>query len=395
MTNALPTVFAAPVERAAARRRGRVLIIGPTPPPVHGNAVFTEMILRSAEVRSRYDLLHLDTSDRRSLANLGRLDAGNVALALKHAAQLAVLIVRERPDIVYLGVSQNRLAYLRDAVLIGIARAFKCRVATHLHGGRFQEFYAESGRATRALIRKTTSWLSAAAVLSESLRGMYAGLLPNERVLVAGVGVSDPTAQKTARPVKGDRDVIVIGYIGMLYGPKGVLELLDAAAIVLQRTLRVRFEFAGDFYSEEDRTAILARVAQHKLQDSVEFVGRVTGEAKRGFFARMDVLVFPGYQVEGMPLVILEAMAARLPVIATPVGAVPDILSDGETGIVVPPRDVPALVNAIEKLVMGKDLRERMGRRARERYLEKYTEQQSMQQLVTLFDIVSRAPVTA
>jgi glycosyltransferase involved in cell wall biosynthesis len=352
--------------------------------------MFIEMILRSSELRSRYDVLHLDTSDRRSLANLGRLDPTNVALALMHALQLAVLIARERPDVVYIGISQNRLAYLRDAVLIVIARAFGCRVASHLHGSGFQEFYAQSGRSMRALIRKTTSWLSAAAVLSESLRGMYAGLLPNDKVFVAGVGAPDPAEGQFVQRARRNVAMMTVGYLGVLYRPKGVLELLDAAALLVQRAVPVRFEFAGDWFSAEDRTAIRERMAQHGLQDHVQFVGHVTGETKRSFFERIDLLAFPGYQTEGLPLVILEAMAAQLPVVATSVGAIPDILADGETGIIVPPRDVAALAAAIEKLVVDRSSREQMGRKGRERYLAGYTERHSMQQLVRVFDRVSR-----
>src|SRR5512146_2501468 len=128
----------------SARARPAVVVIGPTPPPFHGMAVYTRMLVSSSRLAQSYRVLHLDTSDRRSLDNMGRLDARNVALALRHAAALRALLRRERPQVVYIELSQNALAFLRDAVLVQVARLHGCAVAAHLHGSDFQAFYRRS-----------------------------------------------------------------------------------------------------------------------------------------------------------------------------------------------------------------------------------------------------------
>ena len=133
-------------------------------------AVFTRMLVSSPALARSYRVLHLDTSDRRSLDNMGRLDARNVALALRHAQALDALLRRERPQVVYIELSQNTLAFLRDAVLVLVARLHGCAVAAHLHGSDFQAFYRRPSLPVRGLVRRTTTSLAAAAVQN---RAMY------------------------------------------------------------------------------------------------------------------------------------------------------------------------------------------------------------------------------
>ncbi|HEX7050684.1 MAG TPA: glycosyltransferase [Longimicrobiales bacterium] len=369
-------------------KKRSVLIIGPTPPPVQGMAVFTEMLLRSPALRAAYTVLHLDTADRRSLENMGRFDLTNVRLALVHAGRLAALVVRHRPDVVYIEVSQNAWAYLRDSVLMAIARLAGCRVVTHLHGSHFREFYTGAIAPVRWWVRRTSRWLSVAAVLGEGLRSLYAGLVPPERVLVAPAGVPDPFPEGVrARDRAGaEARAVTVTYLGALFRPKGFLDLLDAAARLRDAEPPVRFILAGGWVSDAEREEAVERVRAHGLEDVVDFPGVVAGDAKRALWLESDIFVFPGYQAEGLPLVVLEAMAAALPVIATPMGAIPDAVADGISGILVPPRDPSHLADAIGRLAREPALRERMGRAGRARFLDAYTDDRCIERLIAVLD---------
>ncbi|HEX7120545.1 MAG TPA: glycosyltransferase family 4 protein [Longimicrobiales bacterium] len=367
-------------------RRRKVLIVGPTPPPYQGMAVFTGMLLRSPVLGRAFDVLHLDTADRRGLENMGRFDARNVLLALRHAASFARLVARHRPDVVYVEVAQNEWAYLRDAVFIGIGRAFGCRVVTHLHGSHFREFYETARPPFRWLVRRTSRWLSGALVLGEGLRGIYRGLVPDDRVRVAPNGIVDPfPGGAPSRSSRGDRPVTV-AYLGALFRAKGFLDLLRAASLLRDGGARVRFAFAGEWVSEAERGEALAWIARGRLEDAVSFTGVVSGDAKLEFLREADIFVFPGYQAEGLPLVVLEAMAAGLPVVATRVGAIADAVVDGESGVIVPPRDVAALAAAIRRLAGDAALRERMGRAGRDRFSKEFTDRRCVERLVAALD---------
>ncbi|MGH7506831.1 MAG: hypothetical protein ACRELX_14335, partial [Longimicrobiales bacterium] len=133
----------------AARPRPAVLDVGPLPPPYHGGAVATRILLDSA-VAERFRLVHLDTTDRRGMDNIGRLDAGNVRLALMHALRFLRLLRTASPAIVYVPLAQNRLGFVRDALFLVPARWSNVRVVVHVHGGGFRDFNDRTDALTRA-----------------------------------------------------------------------------------------------------------------------------------------------------------------------------------------------------------------------------------------------------
>jgi glycosyltransferase involved in cell wall biosynthesis len=104
----------------------------------------------------------------------------------------------------------------------------------------------------------------------------------------------------------------------------------------------------------------------------VEFLGVIGGQEKANALAQADVLALPSY-CEAMPMAILEGMAAGLPVIATTVGAIGQVVRDGVEGFLVPPGDIEALAGKMVQMARDADLRRRMGEAARKRVAAKYS----------------------
>ena len=364
--------------------RPLLLVVGGTPPPVHGTTVFMRMLLDAPEVKERFEVLHLETADRRGLENIGRLDLTNAGLALRHVAGLIRLVARRRPDLVYLSVSQNALAYLRDGLFILIAAAAGSRVVTHLHGGGFGEFYRRANPAVRWWVRLTQRRVHRAWVLGEGLRGCYDGLVAQSRVRVAPNGVPDPRPPDgQLPPVESDRPDVL--FLGQLSAPKGVLDVLEAAKLLGRTHPPFRLVLAGAWASEEERREAERLLSAGGLADRVELSGVLTGEAKALAFARARVFVLPTwYPPEGQPLSILEAMAAGLPVIATPRAAIPDMVLDGETGLLVPERDPESLARALGGRLGDPEMARRLGAAGRRRYLERFTVERCMGRVAEL-----------
>ena len=150
-------------------------------------------------------------------------------------------------------------------------------------------------------------------------------------------------------------------YLSNLIQSKGYADVLEAAAI-LRREAKMRFElvFAGRFLpSVDDRhacspaqseQAFRARIEAEDLSDTVRYVGPVTGQAKWRLFEAADVFLLPtNYRHEGQPVSVIEAMAHGCVVVATAFRAIPDMLVDGETGVVVDyeqPRQIASAVSA-------------------------------------------------
>lgn len=172
--------------------------------------------------------------------------------------------------------------------------------------------------------------------------------------------------------VSGDRDGPFVLFVGRLNYYKGVKYLIDAA-LELDATIGI----VGD---GDQRAELESRADAHGVGDRVQFFGRVSDDELASLYQQADVFVLPSVEPsEAFAIVQLEAMARGIPVVNTnlPTG-VPWVSRDGETGLTVPPRDAPALADAIQKLLDDDELRRRFGRNARERVETEFTEERML-----------------
>jgi glycosyltransferase involved in cell wall biosynthesis len=167
-------------------------------------------------------------------------------------------------------------------------------------------------------------------------------------------------------------DMPVVLFVGQFIKRKGVIELLEAWRQLLAREEnRALLILIG---SGELEQFIRKFIAAHDMADGVRVNGYMQQDELKRWYGAADVLVMPS-RYDAFGVVAGEAMASGLPVITTSeVGAEPDLVQDGVSGLVIPPEDVPALTHAIIRLIADVQLRERMGARARERVARFSTE---------------------
>lgn len=160
-------------------------------------------------------------------------------------------------------------------------------------------------------------------------------------------------------------DIPVVIHIGRLCKSKGQHLLLQAAANLHQLGQEVVYLIVGkDLEQDGAYLQYLKHLAQELgINNSVHFLGHRADIPQ--LLTSSDLLVLPSY-TEGLPLVVLEAMAAGLPVIATPVGGIPEVVIHQETGLLVPIEDVPALADAMLKLLQNPHVRNEMGNKGLE-----------------------------
>lgn len=144
--------------------------------------------------------------------------------------------------------------------------------------------------------------------------------------------------------------------ISNLNSSKGTFVLLDAAELLLKQTSDFHVHFVGAPTAEISEGRMQEEIANRGLQKVVTYHGRQYGEDKEQRFAEADCFVHPTLD-DCFPLVILEAMQHSLPVIATPVGAIPDMVIDGETGILAPVNDMQALASGMSRVMYDRNTR--------------------------------------
>ena len=169
-------------------RRPRVLLIGALPPPYMGPTLATDVLLKS-QLRDQFELIHLDTSDRRPIDTLGAIDLTNIWLALKSYLHLLIMLVRFWPELVYIPISQTTLGYVKDSAYIILAKLFRRKVVCHLRGGNFRNWLDnECSWITAAYVRSVHALVDAQIVLGHNLRSLFDGLVRDERIFVVPNG---------------------------------------------------------------------------------------------------------------------------------------------------------------------------------------------------------------
>ncbi len=175
-------------------------------------------------------------------------------------------------------------------------------------------------------------------------------------------------------------DTFVAGVVARLHPQKGHKYLIEAAKTIVQKHANIKFVFAGD---GELRSELESLVQSANLQDYFLFLG-FRNDVKE-LLGTFDAFVLPSLY-EGLPNVILEAMATGLPVVATAVDGTVELIEDGETGFLVPPKDPQALVEKIYQLIQDKDRICRFGKQGRKRVELKYSLQMQVSNFQNLYE---------
>jgi glycosyltransferase involved in cell wall biosynthesis len=232
-------------------------------------------------------------------------------------------------------------------------------------------------------VRFVLNKVSAIVVLSEERKKWINSVSSNTKVLV----VRNP-AQLNQLVSAGAREPAVILSLGRLGHNKGTYVLLDAVASLSKRYPEIKLWLGGD--GELDKAKQEAE--RLGIGNKVETLGWVNGEQKADLLERASIYALPSY-AEGMPVSVLEAMAAGLPIVSTPVGGIPAAVTDGIEGFLVQPGDALALADALDRLLADSDLRHRMGAYARERIEKEYAADRILPDIAALYASIS-SPVT-
>ncbi len=340
----------------AARARRRVLLVAPAPRGVVTGGVENgvAMILRSA-LAARHEMR---VWDRRGLGGLRQL-----ADFLGFAAHLAA----RRPDVVHVK-SSSGTNFFESAVYAAISRALGRRILLQIHSGEFGSWYQGQSPLGRRLIEMALRIPSGILVLSERWRQVVAPLAGAASVCVVPNGAELGTLPAAPAGNGGPLRVLTISTLGT---HKGHMEILDAAARL--RGHPVRFLLAGPDQTSGrgDGGLLRRRAAELGLNGAVDFLGPVGPAEKRNLLATADVFLLPS-RAEGMPNVVLEAMAAGLPVIATPVGSLPEMFEGGAGCRFIPPGDAASLAKALLELLADPERRHAMGQWNRARVQAQY-----------------------
>jgi glycosyltransferase involved in cell wall biosynthesis len=346
-----------PVIVPAAREDGRFIYIACPWSPAGGGMYKVADYLIQAQ----------DGQPPDQAAQLRPLDTRGPGSALASAGVLMRALgklVRGRLQGNLAGVHVNmaeRLSLGRKGTVVVACRALGIPVVIHLHA-QMQRFYRSLPSPLQALTRWMFSLATSVVVIGAEPRRFVIDELgvPVKRVDIVMNGVPGPAH---ARLQRTDAKVRRVAFVGRLTDIKGVSDLLHALAKVDVDRATVEVVLAGN--GDIDKYQALAR--RLGIDGMVKFAGWFNQDQIDGLLADSDALVLPSHD-EVLPLVVLEALAHGLAVICTPVGELPNVLTDGDDALLVPVKDTDALAAALQKVLTQPDCMASLGRNGRALY---------------------------
>ena len=291
-------------------------------------------------------------------------------------------IVRFAPrnPILHIHLAANSSTWRKLAV-VWLGRLLRLDYVIHLHDPTYAEFYIGLPGWARGMVR--AMYLRAGRVIALGIpaKAMISGVIgvPAERIEVVPNAAPGPSriAPSVARDEVSGPCIL---FLGQLQQRKGVHDLIDALARPELVALRWHAILAG---GGPDQKRYQEQAKARGILPRISFPGWLPRIEIEGLLESASILVLPSY-AEEMAMSVLEGMAYGLCVVSTPVGALAEVLDDGESAVVVTPGDVDGLAAALSKCLADPELRRRIGAGARDAYLRRYNVADYPQRIVAV-----------
>lgn len=315
---------------------------------------------------------------------------------LAYALQLARDLQKQRCDIVHV---------LNFSQLVPIIRAFNPDVKIVLNM-RCEWLTQLNPLMIERRLKKTDLIVGCCDYVTDKIRRQYPRYADFSHTIHNAVNVDEFSGGQNNRS-KRNKHIRTILFVGRISPEKGLHDLLDAFQRVLEQHPNTRLEIVGpawqaprnfivdlsddsktselmSFYNGTDYLSKLKTKLSHNLMKKVKFRGFVPHTELPNHYSSADIFVHPSF-ADWFPKSIVEAMASRLPVVATDVGGIPEAVVNGKTGLLVKPGDVSSLANAILDLLENEDKRKVMGEAGQQRVVDLFSWEQSVTNLLSKY----------
>jgi glycosyltransferase involved in cell wall biosynthesis len=339
------------------------IFILPVPPPYAGPELMANTLVESSTIKDNNSIIHINGNINTRNAMRGTFTKTGFLNFIKILYYYMIFLIGASS--VFLYFSSSKLGFLKDSIYMLLGWFLGKKVFAQYHGSHFIEFYNNNKTLYKKYIIFVLNRLTRVLTLGESIKTDFKKIICEESISVLPNGLNS----KVYREVKVKKnDTFTIFFMGHLWYPKGFYDLLYTyKRLYKQYGNRIAFKFAGEnvgylesaleFLSEPyaGNFKINGRQMDKEIQDFInnadkynaEHLGFIEGEEKIKHLKNASVFVLPSY-TEGFSMAVLESMAAGLPVIVTPVGAMPEVVEHSKNGLITPIANQDELEKNIE-----------------------------------------------
>ncbi len=352
-------------------QRPKILFVLHLPPPVHGAAMVGKYIHDSKLINERFECRYINLTTASSLEDIGKTSLSKLKAFVRLIRHVRKQVKEYKPQLVYITPNAKGGAFYKDFIVVEMLKHMGCRVVAHYHNKGVR---TRQDKWLDNLLYKRYFMGIKVILLGKSLYKDVEKYVKWEDVYICPNGIpvsSSPLPEKKQNPIPR------LLFLSNLLESKGVFVLLDALKILKDKGYSFICDFVGGETAEIDAARFDHEVEKRGLNELVVYQGRKYGEEKEEFLNRTDVFVFPTYyHNETFGLVNLEAMYHKVPVVATDEGGVPDVVVDGENGLISERKNPLSLANCIERLLNDESLRRKMGEDGYKKLLKSFTSNQ-------------------
>jgi glycosyltransferase involved in cell wall biosynthesis len=268
------------------------------------------------------------------------------------------------------------LASQAATVAIYVRRVFGFSFSITVHGP--DEFYDVQGHNLTQKIAEA-EFLCCISFYARSQLMHFSPYAHWQKLLVSRLGVD--TDRFSPNRVEGTPETFAILSVGRMVPAKGQHQLLDAVERLADQGRRLRLHLVG---TGSDEASLRERVSLFKNPETVVFEGPVNQDRIRALYEKADLFCIPSF-AEGIPVVLMEAMAMEVPCVTTQITGIPELIRPGEDGLLVAPSDLDGLTEALARMMDDRELRERLRKSGRARVVEHYNLRRNMEKLAAIF----------
>jgi len=360
-----------------------VLFILSFPPPHHG-ANEDNLILVENWNSNKNNPLILDISNHnKKYSDIGKFRISNLFTIMKGLKKQISILKKCDIDIVFSLIVPDRWGFIRDSVLILTTKIFsKAKVVTRFPAGSFYSFYRNSFF-LKPLIKTVINLIDLVITEGDCINWQFKKIRENIQISSAYPGIPD-----RGNKVNKLHEQFNVLYICYHRKAKGFYDVLYSIPDIVQKNPKIKFNFVGKLLlNEKEQKRITKFVEQNTLTNNIIFHGEQIGEEKWEFYRDASVQILPSYS-EGLPTSIIEGLSFGLPIIATRVGVIPEIIKEGINGFLLEPGDTKKLTELIIYLSQNPAIVEKIGFNNRKYYLENFIADSFCKRIEACLDLV-------
>lgn len=343
-----------------SKRKPKILYFIQLPPPVHGVSVTNKLVYNSHLINESFEKKLLRINFSTEIEELREFSVKKLGTFFMTLFKLKWELISYRPDLVYFSLIPVGSGFIRDAIYALTIKLLGKKVVYHLNNRGIPRY------SSRLLYRVLYKWVfnnsAIIHVSGELLRSEIEPLkLINTKTFVLGNTIEE---FKVNKKIRKDEKLQLL-FLSNYFPEKGLMTLLEAINLLKEKKPEIILNTYGSLQNKNEEARCRKYVKENGLKKYVNIHGPVYDKEKHKVFENADIFIFPSYfREECFPVTILEAMNAKLPVIATRIGAIPEMVEDGENGLLIDPLDPAQLAQKIDFLSKNKALRIKLGQNA-------------------------------